>query len=138
MTTTTITTTSKTKTTMTMKTWFEEHLQHLVYIPDDLQKHLQAKPISQNDPWWLAEAIVISALDDQELESDVLELMQIMEHGVQQDSFLHHVFDIVERLIDVMTQSFQQTSLKNAFTIDNAFITLFYVVQFTLSCALGV
>ena len=138
---TTKTTTTKTikaiKTIPTMKTWFEDHLQHIAYIPDDLQKHLQTKPISQNDPWWLAEAIVISALDDQTLENDVLELMQIMEDGVQQDSFLHHVFDIVERLMDIMTQSFRNPSLKNAFTVDNAFITLFYVVQFTLSCALG-
>lgn len=121
----------------TMKSWLEEHLQNVVYIPEDLEAHIHTVRMSPHDPWWLAEAIVISALEDSELEGEVLELMQIMEDSVQKNTFMNNLFDIVERVVNVMSQMFRAPALKNAFTKDNALVTIYYVVMFVFSCSLG-
>lgn len=122
----------------TIKTWFKKNLEHIAYIPDDLSKHIATTTlVADKDPWWLAEAIVISALENTELEKNIFELIQILERSIQNDMLLHHMFEIVERVIDVMSYIFQNPTFKNDFTTDNAFVTLYYVVVFIMCCSLG-
>ena len=135
------------------KEWFQEHVADLAYIPDDVSAHLATASASASAsassssssataqpnperPWEVAEAIVVHALEDAELEEDVVELMRTLADSVHPDRvLLPNVFTIVENVVDLMSTVFQNASLKNAFTYENTFVTIYYVVVFILSCS---
>jgi acetylglutamate synthase len=128
------------------KEWFQEHVADLAYIPDDVSAHLVTASASASAsataqpnperPWEVAEAIVVHALEDAELEEDVVELMRTLADSVHPDRvLLPNVFMIVENVVDLMSTVFQNASLKNAFTYENTFVTIYYVVVFILSCS---
>ena len=120
------------------KDWLDTHLQNITYIPQDLVKHISdTSGQDTNHPWWLAESVVKVAVEDKDMENNILLLMQTIEQSIQNNTFLENSFEIVEDIIDVMSCAFKTPSLKNAFNTDNAFVTVYYVIVFIMSCALG-
>ena len=122
----------------TTKEWLDTHLQNITYIPQDLVKHIsQASRQDTNHPWWLAERVVKVAVEDKDMESNILLLMQTIERSIQNKTFLEDSFEMIENVIDIMSCAFKLPSLKNAFNTENAFVTVYYVIIFIMSCALG-
>ena len=120
------------------KEWLNNHLQKIVHIPESLVEHLKNAPQdNEHEPWWLAECIVKSTMNDEKAEGNIITLLQTIEQSVQNDTFMENLFEIVENVIDIMSCAFKTPLLKNSFHKDNAFITVYYVVVFVMSCALG-
>lgn len=121
-----------------IKNWLDNHAHHVTYIPNDLKARVDGLSAEdKSSPWWLADAIVKSAIDDNEAETMVLTLLQSVEESVQAESLMEHVCEIVENLTDIMSFAFKTPALKNAFNKDNAFITVYYLIVFIMSCAIS-
>lgn len=120
-----------------LKAFFTDQLQSLTTIPSELAPYTDADSARANDPWWLAERIVVSVIEDTTLETELVQLLQLLHTAATGESFVEHVFDIVQQLIDVMSHAFKNVALKNAFNIKNALVTVYYLVVFLLCCALG-
>jgi hypothetical protein len=122
------------------KSWLYEHAHHVTYIPDGLKPHVDDLPPDDKCcPWWLAEAIVKSAIDDDDKEAEtlVVTLLQNVKESVQAESLMENVCEIVENLINILTFAFRTPALKNAFNADNAFITMYYLIVFIMSGAIS-
>lgn len=120
------------------KSWLYEHAHHVTYIPDDLKPYVDDLPPDDKCcPWWLAEAIVKSAIDDKEAETLVLTLLQNVKESVQAESLMENVCEIVENIMDIMSFAFRTPALKNTFNKDNTFITVYYLIVFIMSCAIS-
>ena len=120
------------------KDWLDSHLGNIAYVPDDLIKHTaHTSEQDNNHPWWLSEKIVRVAIEDKDMESKIVLLMQTIQQSVQNNTFLENSFEMIENVIDVMSCAFKTPALKNAFNKDNALVTVYYVVIFIMSCALG-
>lgn len=120
------------------KEWLSEHLHNVAYVPDELKDHIaSAVDEYHTDPWWLAEAIVRTAVEDQEAEGLIVQLMQTVESAVQKKMLMDHVCEIVEQVVDVLSYGLRMPTLKNAFNKDNALVTVYYVMMFTMSCAIS-
>lgn len=121
-----------------IKKWLGEHLHHVAYVPDDLKEHIRASTDDDHsDPWWLAEAIVKTAVDDEEAEDVVLQLLQTVEASVQKKALMENMCEIVEHMMDVVSYGLKMPALKNTFNKDNALVTVYYVMVFVMSCAIG-
>ena len=122
-----------------LQAFFNDQLNQLTTVPDELVPYtVDAKSNTQmHDPWWLAERIVVSLIEDTTLESELVELLQLLHTAVSGDAFVEHVFDIVQQVIDVMSHAFKNVALKNAFNIQNALVTVYYLVVFLVCCAFG-
>ena len=110
----------------------------MAYVPDDLKDHIRASTDEDHsDPWWLAEAIVKTAVDDEEAEGAVLQLLQTVEASVQKKALMENMCEIVEHMMDVVSYGLKIPALKNTFSKDNALVTVYYVLVFVMSCAIG-
>lgn len=122
-----------------LQAFFNDQLNRLTTVPEELVPYtVDAKSNTQmHDPWWLAERIVVSLIVDTTLENELVALLQLLHTAVTGDAFVEHVFDIVQQVIDVMSHAFKHVALKNAFNIQNALVTVYYLVVFLVCCALG-
>ena len=94
------------------------------------------KPTTQT-PWWLAERIVVSAFEDEALEADVVALLDLIRTAITEKAVLGNIFDIAERLFDVVTAVLAAPQLKNLFTEANALVTVYFTTVFVVCCAFG-
>lgn len=121
------------------QTWLNEHLHQVSYIPETMRVHIGQLPDAEqsNDPWWLAEMIVRTAIEDGDAEEACMNVLQTIERSVQSKNFMDNVCEIMQDLIELLTIAFNTPMLKNAFHKDNALVTLYYVIVFVISCAVG-
>lgn len=119
--------------------WLNEHLHNVCYVPDVLKPSIAQIPDDekQNDPWWLAEAIVRTAIEDEEAEAACLNVLETIEKSVQSDCFLNNICEILSNVVELLTVGLKIPFLKNAFNKDNALVTLYYILVFVISCAVG-
>ena len=119
--------------------WLNEHLHNVSYVPNVLKKHIEELPNDDkiNDPWWLAEAIVCTAIEDDEAQTACMNVMQTIEQSVQEDCLMNNICDILQDVVELLTVALKTPFLKNAFNKDNALVTMYYVLVFVISCAVG-
>ena len=123
-----------------IKKWLNDHLHKMAYVPDHLKAHTASFAGEDNhtyDPWWLAEAIIKTGVDDEEAEGLVLQLLQTIESAVQKQELMGSVCDIVEQTTDLLSFGLRTPTLKNAFNKDNALVTVYYTIVFVMSCAIS-
>jgi len=119
-----------------------KHLERLADVPADLAPYVHTADASAEadaqSPWWLAERIVVSALEDPALEADVTALLGLVREALRADAgVLPRIFDIADRLFDVVAAVLAAPRLKNLFTEANALVTVYFTIVFVACCALG-
>lgn len=121
-----------------LREWCIAHIHNMAYVPDELKDHIESAVDEYHpNPWWLAEAIVKTAVEDQEGEELIVQLLQTVESAVRKKKVMEHVCEIVEQTVDVLSYGLRTPILKNAFNKDNALVTVYYVIVFTMSCAIS-
>lgn len=118
-----------------------KHLPKLTDVPADLAPYVHTADASTEadaqTPWWLAERIVVSAFEDAALEADVVALLDLIRTAITEQAVLGNIFDIADRLFDVVTAVLAAPKLKNLFTEANALVTVYFTTVFVVCCAFG-
>jgi hypothetical protein len=117
--------------------FLQTNLPKLTTVPDDLKDyvHTANADVPSQSPWWLAERIVVSSLSLPQLEQDVVALLECIRKAMTEDDVFTHLFDIADKLFDVMEVVLSEATLKNAFSEENALITVYFTTVFMVCCA---
>ena len=55
---------------------------------------------------------------------------------MHEESFMENIFQVINGVVSLMHAAFSKSALKNEYNSENIFITLYFIVQFSIQCAL--
>ena len=125
-----------------IKPLFLSGLQHYVKIPEELQDVIPSTTganindvMDEAHPWALAKRMVLGLLTDASYETQTLALLESLHTMLTQKTFLQNAVGIADDIFQLVSRILADPQFLNAFSKENALVTLYFLIIFLMSCA---